>query len=77
MFARDDTIVAVATPPGRGGLGVVRLSGMDAVAIAGGFLDRAASLRPRYATLARAVDQGAAGTVAIDEVVAVWFPLPR
>ncbi|HCQ99358.1 MAG TPA: hypothetical protein DIU48_08045, partial [Acidobacteria bacterium] len=27
MFARDDTIVAVATPPGRGGLGVVRLSG--------------------------------------------------
>ena len=77
MFARDDTIVAVATPPGRGGLGVVRLSGMDAVAIAGGFLDRAASLRPRYATLARAVDQGAAGTVAIDEVVAVWFPRPR
>jgi tRNA modification GTPase len=30
----DDTIVAVATPPGRGGIGVVRLSGADAVAIA-------------------------------------------
>ena len=27
MFATDDTIVAIATPAGRGGLGVVRLSG--------------------------------------------------
>ena len=30
----DDTIVAVATPPGRGGIGVVRLSGADARSIA-------------------------------------------
>ena len=30
----DDTIVAVATPAGRGGLGVVRFSGAQAVAIA-------------------------------------------
>jgi tRNA modification GTPase len=29
----DDTIVAIATPPGRGGIGVVRLSGPDAVKI--------------------------------------------
>ena len=27
MFAPDDTIVAIATPPGRGGIGVVRISG--------------------------------------------------
>jgi tRNA U34 5-carboxymethylaminomethyl modifying GTPase MnmE/TrmE len=27
VFAPDDTIVAVATPPGRGAIGVVRLSG--------------------------------------------------
>ncbi len=26
----DDTIVAIATPPGRGGIGVVRLSGSEA-----------------------------------------------
>jgi len=32
---REDTIVAIATPPGRGGIGVVRLSGPDAHAIAG------------------------------------------
>ncbi len=30
----DDTIVAIATPPGRGGIGVVRLSGPEARAIA-------------------------------------------
>ena len=30
----DDTIVAIATPPGRGGIGVVRLAGTEARAIA-------------------------------------------
>ena len=33
-FSLDDTIVAIATPPGRGGIGVVRLSGPAAVSIA-------------------------------------------
>ncbi len=31
---KEDTIVAIATPPGRGGIGVVRLSGGDAIEIA-------------------------------------------
>jgi len=30
----DDTIAAIATPPGRGGIGVVRLAGTEARAIA-------------------------------------------
>src|SRR6476469_5803185 len=34
----DDTIVAIATPPGRGGIGVVRLAGPEARAIAGPML---------------------------------------
>jgi len=34
MFSPDDTIVALATPPGRGGLAVVRLSGPRAREIA-------------------------------------------
>ncbi len=34
MFSPDDTIVAIATPAGRGGIGVVRVSGPDAPAIA-------------------------------------------
>jgi len=33
VFSTDDTIVAVATPPGRAGLGVVRVAGPHAVAI--------------------------------------------
>ena len=30
----DDTIVAIATPPGRGGIGIVRLAGPEAKSIA-------------------------------------------
>ena len=33
MFAQTDTIVALSTPPGRGGIGVIRLSGPDALRI--------------------------------------------
>jgi len=34
MNPLDDTIIAIATPPGRGGIGIVRLSGREALAIA-------------------------------------------
>ncbi len=53
MFSSADTIVAIATPAGRGGLGVVRLSGPDAPRIAGELMGRAAPLKPRQATFAR------------------------
>ena len=49
-FSTTDTIVAVATPPGRGGIGVVRLSGSEARAIAGGLIAHARPLEPRHAT---------------------------
>ena len=32
---REDTIAAIATPPGTGGISIVRVSGPDAVAVAG------------------------------------------
>lgn len=51
MFSTDDTIVAIATPPGRGGIGVVRLSGPRAELIAPAFLALSAPLVPRHATL--------------------------
>ena len=77
MFSPDDTIVAVATPPGRGGLGVVRLSGPESRTIAGALLDRSETLRPRHATLARLVDRSeVASPTAIDQVVATAFPRP-
>jgi tRNA modification GTPase len=34
MHSNDDTIVALATPPGESGIGIVRLSGSKALAIA-------------------------------------------
>jgi tRNA modification GTPase len=58
MFSADDTIVALATPPGRGGLAVVRLSGPHAVSIAERLIAGAPRLEPRRATLVRVVSGG-------------------
>ena len=52
MFSPSDTIVAIATPPGRGGIGVVRLSGPEAQAIARRLIAHEGPLEPRHATLA-------------------------
>lgn len=68
MFSTSDTIVAIATPAGRGGLGVVRLSGPDAARIACTLLDRTRPLKPRHATFARRAD---------DHVVCTLFEAPR
>ncbi len=69
MFSPDDSIVAIATPPGRGGIGVVRISGPSASEIAGKVLERDAPLQPRFATFLSAR--------AIDEVIATYFPAPH
>jgi tRNA modification GTPase len=69
MFSTTDTIVAVATPPGRGGIGVVRLSGSGAEAIARTLVAREQPLAPRHATFAR--------IAACDQVVATFFPAPH
>jgi tRNA modification GTPase len=50
-FDTRDTIVAIATPPGRGGIGVVRVSGPEARAIARALITHTADLQPRHATL--------------------------
>ena len=51
MFSSLDTIVAIATPPGRGGIGVVRISGPDAHRIARQLTARETEFQPRHATL--------------------------
>ena len=56
MFATDDTIVAIATPVGRAGLGVVRISGAAAQAVAAQLLVRTRPLSARRATLTRVRD---------------------
>ena len=75
MFSTTDTIVAVATAPGRSGLGIVRLSGPDAERIARELTRRAHRLTPRRATLAKLVDPQVAGSP-LDQVVLLAFQAP-
>jgi tRNA modification GTPase len=73
MFSPDDTIVAIATPPGRGGIGVVRISGPGASRIASRLTGEDRALVPRHATLARI----AAGRGTADQVLLTSFPAPH
>jgi tRNA modification GTPase len=66
-----DTIVAAATPPGVGGIGIVRISGPAAPALAKTLLGDLPP--PRVATFAEF--RGASG-VALDKGVALYFPEP-
>jgi tRNA modification GTPase len=68
-----DTIVAISTPPGRAGLGIVRLSGAQARGIAAHILTPA-EWRPWQAHLAQLLD---AQGHAIDQVVVTYFAAPR
>ena len=67
-----DTIAAVSTAPGRGGIGVLRISGPGCRGIAEGVLGRVPEARA--AELHRFVD--AAGD-SIDEGIALYFPAPN
>jgi len=69
VFSTADTIVAVATPPGRGGIGIVRLSGPDAHRITRRLIAHDAALEPRRATFARVAH--------VDEIIATYFPAPH
>jgi len=83
----DDTIVAIATPPGRGGIGVVRLAGPAAREIANPMLRLKHDLEPGRATLGEliepsqkhvgAAERRSALAVRIDEVVVTYFAKPH
>ena len=67
-----DTIAAVATPPGRGGIGIVRISGPNVPELARAVLGRLPA--PRRATLSVVRDlQGAP----IDQGIALYYPAPH
>ena len=72
----NDTIVAISTPPGRGGLGVVRISGAEAVAVAGKILrvPSGHAWRSWSAALAELPDELGR---AVDQVVVTFFERPR
>ncbi len=71
-----DTIVAISTPLGPGGLGVVRLSGPQARTISSAFLRFAKNndWRPWTASLADLLDDG--GSL-VDQVVTTYFAAPH
>ena len=68
----SDTIAAVATAPGSGGVGIVRLSGSHSLAIAESICGR--RLRPRRAHYVRFFE--ASGDI-IDDGLALSFPAPN
>ena len=67
----SDTIAAIATAPGRGGVGVIRISGSNLLPFA--FALTGKTPKARYATLA---DFRAADGTAIDTGILLYFPNP-
>ena len=79
MFS-EDTIAAISTPPGQGGIGIVRLSGEGAVEIARGLIrsgDRPLRLEPQRAVLGEFIDPDGDQSKALDQVVCTCFRKPR
>jgi len=74
-YHSDDTIVAVATPPGIGGLAVVRVSGLKSIDIVENCLSSQQSLEPYRATYTHFVQPKNDET--IDEVVVTFFRKPK
>ena len=78
MFATDDTIVAIATPAGRGALGIIRISGPRALDIVRSITTRQSAFEPRRATLTRVrTATDATPARAVDDVVVTCFEAPH
>jgi len=70
-----ETIVALATPTGRSGIGVIRLSGVDALSIASQLTNDRVKFRPRNAHFVELKDPQTSDT--IDEAVVIYFNTPH
>ncbi len=73
----DDTIVAIATPAGRGGIGIVRLAGREARTIALTMLRLKHELEAGLAIFGELVDTQDSSSTRIDEVVVTYFSKPH
>jgi tRNA modification GTPase len=74
----QETIIAVSTPPGPGGLGIVRLSGRNSLAVANKIFEpgkKSPSLPAKTAVLGHVLDRGSGQ--ALDEAFLIYFPGPR
>src|SRR5512138_1816037 len=77
MRSPDDTIIAVATPPGRGAIGVVRVSGPRAIGIAQTLVEGDPDFEPRRATLRRLALGHGVDRSRIDRVIVTVFAAPH
>ncbi len=68
-----EPIVAVSTPPGRGAIGIVRLSGQGVLDIVKGFFKVKGDIKPRYAHYGELVDER--GEI-IDEGILIFYKGP-
>lgn len=75
MNSFNDTIVALATPPGEGAIGIIRLSGADAISIADNiFKGKKLSTQPSHTIhFGRIMD----GDTTVDEVVVSLYKGPK
>jgi tRNA modification GTPase len=74
MTEFEDTIVAISTPPGRGGIGIVRLSGPQARIIAEPLIKLRHPLAPAQVRFAEVLDSTGE---TLDEAVVTWFQSPH
>ncbi|MEO8725149.1 MAG: tRNA uridine-5-carboxymethylaminomethyl(34) synthesis GTPase MnmE [Acidobacteriaceae bacterium] len=79
LINHDETIVAIATPQGRGGIGVVRLSGPRALEIAELMLRGKHPLAPGHASFCELIDvaNDHSNNGRLDDVVATYFRSPQ
>lgn len=77
MHTLDDTIAAIGTPPGQGGIGIVRLSGPDAVSILRQVFHIAhgGELQARRIAFGQVIEPGTRDV--LDEALAFYIPAPR
>src|SRR5215469_11811867 len=72
-----DTIAAISTPPGRGGIGIVRLSGPEAASIAAQLVRLRQPLEHARARLADVLDESDSNDRRIDDAVVTFFAAPN
>ena len=72
-----DTIAAISTPPGRGGIGIVRISGPHAASIAAQLIRLRRPMEHAHAHLAEVLDENDAHGERIDEAMVTLFASPN
>jgi tRNA modification GTPase len=76
---KSDTIAAISTPPGRGGIGIIRLSGSESASIATQLVRLRQPLEHAHARLADVLDEPGEGSdsLRVDEALVTFFAKPH